>query len=282
MKSIRKNPDLASRHVQSVMNRIKKSYNETAVLAEVQKLGVNSIQEFLLADVNTMSSWVMTSPSILQFTVFKEIYSRYFSNGADKYVDGDYNAYSFIENLDITVCPYCDDEYIDIFEADNHQKRTSEIDHFYPKSKYPALAMCFYNLIPTGQVCNGLKKEYSLGANPYDADIECLTFIYPNLPIGISMEKVDPSECVPQFHAKDGMTANVDVLSLEQRYERHAPEVHRLLDNLQKLPPEKIDELEKMFPLTREQIIISFFGPQNPEEKKNALRQKMLKDLTGY
>lgn len=33
---------------------------------------------------------------------------------------------------------------------------------------------------------------------------------------------------------------------------------------------------------TREEIISSNFGPQDLEEKKKTLRQKMLRDLTGY
>ena len=45
---------------------------------------------------------------------------------------------------------------------------------------------------------------------------------------------------------------------------------------------EKIQELVKMGFGTREEIISSNFGPQDLEEKKKTLRQKMLRDLTGY
>lgn len=69
---------------------------------------------------------------------------------------------------------------------------------------------------------------------------------------------------------------------LEQRYEKHAPEVYRLLKNAQNYTREKIQELVKMGFGTREEIISSNFGPQDLEEKKKTLRQKMLRDLTGY
>ena len=68
------------------------------------------------------------------------------------------------------------------------------------------------------------------------------------------MDQIDPNDCKVMFHAKDGMVQNVCKLGLEQRYERHAPEAHQKLKNLQ----------------------------DYNEEKKKTLHQKMLKDLTGY
>ena len=180
------------------------------------------------------------------------------------------------------MCPYCDDETLDVVWINGKLKRTSEIDHFFPKSLYPALAMCFYNLIPSGQQCNGLKMEHEIGTNPYEENIEHLTYLYPNLPVGVLMENVDEKDCKVLFHPKDGMIQNVEQLGLQQRYERYAPEVHKLLTNLQNFSEEKIEELVRLGLGSREKIISMYFGPQDPEEKKNALRQKMLKDLTGY
>ena len=273
---------LAEKHAEAVINRLNKQGREDAVLAEIQTLGLTDIKSFILADIHILLDWVQSCPEKLQFTQLKDIYSKYFSNGAAKYVDGDYNAYQFLKELGITVCPYCDDEYLDIVTIDDKKRRTSEVDHFFPKNKYPALAMCFYNLIPSGQNCNGLKLELELGMNPYESQIEEKTYLYPDIPVGVLMDSISPTECKVQFHAQDGMIKNVDLLGLEQRYERYAPEVYRLLRNLQLYSEEKIDELVRLGYGTREEIISSNFGPQNPEEKKNALRQKMLRDLTGY
>ena len=275
-------PDLEKRHVEAVTNRIKKSFDEALILTDIQKLGANNIEDFLLADVDTLRTWVSNSPEFLQFTAFKDMYSRFFSNGVDRYVDGDYNAYTFIRGLGVYVCPYCDDEYIDIVERDGKDKRTSEVDHFFPKSKYPALAMCFYNLVPCGQVCNGLKMENELGSNPYELNIEMLTFIYPDLPIGIALSQIEPSVCVPKFHPRKGMIKNVELLTLEQRYSRHAPLAHRLLLNLQLYSSEKIDELVRMGYGSREHIISTMFGPQDATEKQRSLHQKMIRDMTEY
>lgn len=282
MRRIDPSQELADAHAKAVINRIKKQKKETEVLAEIQKIGDNDLYSFLTADFDTISNWVHTCPEKLQFTQFKRIYSNYFSNGAAVFVDGDYNAYKFVKNLGITVCPYCDDEYLQTVKIDDKLHRTSEIDHFFPKSKYPALAMCYYNLVPSGQNCNGLKLENELGMSPYESKIEDMTFLYPDIPVGAALESIAPADCKVSFHARNGMIHNVASLGLEQRYERHAPEVHRLLKNLQLYSEEKIDELVRLGFGSREEIISSNFGPQNPEEKKNALRQKMLRDLTGY
>lgn len=273
---------LAKSHANFVINRVRKMGNEDLLIAYIQKLGVNYLEDFLTADVETMRSWVQKYPERLQFTQFKDIYSKYFCNGSEKFVDEDYNAYKFVKNMGLTVCPYCDNEYLDMVYISEKMHRTSEIDHFFAKSKYPALAMCFYNLVPSGQLCNGIKLNHEIGANPYEKDIEHLTFLYPNIPVGILMEKVKVDDCKVLFHPQKGMRENVIKLGLEQRYERYAPEVYRLLKNSQNYSEEKIQELVKLGCGTREEIISSNFGPQDPKEKKNTLRQKMLRDLTGY
>lgn len=102
------------------------------------------------------------------------------------------------------------------------------------------------------------------------------------IPIGTIIESITPAECIVRFHPKGGMERNIGVFGLEQRYERHAPEAHRLLLNRQNFTEEKNAELVKMGIGTRDDIISSVFGPQNPDVKKKTLRQKMLYDITGY
>lgn len=282
MRRIEIKPDAIAKHVNAVKARIAKTFNESDILKDLQLLEVDSIESFITADINEMRKWVRLSPEKLQFTYFREIYSNYFCKGSSVFVDGNYNAYTFLNDLGITVCPYCDDEYLDIIDRDGTSVRTSEIDHFFPKSKYPALAMCYYNLIPSGQNCNGLKKELEIEANPYEIEIESLTWLHPDIPIGVNIESITPNECIVHFHPQGGMRRNVIVFGLEQRYERHASEAHRLLLNRQNFTEEKIAELVKMGFGTRDEIISSIFGPQNPDEKKKTLRQKMLFDITGY
>ena len=282
MRHISVSDDAVSEHIAAVVARVKNDYDENAVLALVRQLGEDTIEAFLSAGVEKMRIWVKNSPDKLKFTQFKEIYQDYFSNGTGKFVDGNYNAYQFLKNVGVTVFPYCDDEYIDIIRIADRTKRTSEIDHFFSKSLYPALAMCIYNLVPSGQVCNGIKLADDIGANPYETDIDSWSRLYPDIPIGVALESMEPNDCIVRFHPKHGMVQNAEKLGLEDRYKRHVPEAYRLLKNLQFFTDEKISELERMGVGDREYILSFAFGPQDPEEKKHSLRQKMLKDLTGY
>jgi len=79
-----------------------------------------------------------------------------------------YTAYQLIEDLKVFICPYCNRN--SIYNIKSSKKRTSELDHYYPQSKYPFFALSFYNLVPSCKVCNKIKldnddKEY---INPYD------------------------------------------------------------------------------------------------------------------
>jgi len=90
-----------------------------------------------------------------------------------KFCDNDgngFNAYAHLNKLGVTVCPYCNRQYISIVEKKGDLGKTRpELDHFHPKSKYPYLALSFYNLIPSCHVCNSsLKGTKDLNCNPYE------------------------------------------------------------------------------------------------------------------
>ena len=60
------------------------------------------------------------------------------------------------EMIGITVCPYCNRSYI--FTSSKKGTRP-QYDHYFPKSKYPYLALSMYNLIPCCSICNSLKSD---------------------------------------------------------------------------------------------------------------------------
>lgn len=80
------------------------------------------------------------------------------------------HAYKLLEALNVKVCPYCNRQFISIYNSDDG-KTGPELDHFLPKSKYPYLALSFYNLIPCCHVCNsnlkGSLDTYGSHLNPY-------------------------------------------------------------------------------------------------------------------
>jgi len=65
------------------------------------------------------------------------------------------------EENQIFICPYCQRNYIGIFENEDANKgyTVPDLDHFYPKSKYPFLAATIFNLIPACCICNQRIKQ---------------------------------------------------------------------------------------------------------------------------
>lgn len=61
--------------------------------------------------------------------------------------------------LNIEVCPYCNRQYITNYIKDGKSRTTADLDHFYPQSKYPFLALSLYNFIPCCAICNRTFKN---------------------------------------------------------------------------------------------------------------------------
>lgn len=247
----------------------------------------NWLKQFILADLTTMRVWVAGEADKLKFMEFHELYGSKFSNGATNFVDAanTYNAYTLIDKMGIHVCPYCDEELLDVVNAGGKKKRTSEFDHFFPegKNKYPALAMCFFNLVLSGQNCNGLKLQSGLGASPYDEDIEEQTFLSPDLPPGVNMDSVNPEDCKVLLHAKRGMVENEKALGLKDRYANRYRDAYDLLLRKQQCPDEKMDELVKAgFYKSKEQVKKVFYGEPYEKTKFQKILQKLKKDLVEY
>lgn len=139
-----------------------------------------------------------------------------------KYMIGQYEKvrkkilYKVLNSLNISVCPYCNRQYI--FGADNNRKVAAQFDHFYNKSKYPYLALSFYNLIPCCPTCNKAKGEEHIDINPYiegfgnngkltiDSPLNC---ILRNMNWDIS------------FESDDRCKTNIQAFALNELYKKH-------------------------------------------------------------
>jgi hypothetical protein len=72
----------------------------------------------------------------------------------------DWNAYKFIQELGIRVCPYCNRNNIDYSEIKRDKMiPRAPFDHFFPKDKYPYLSCSLFNLIPCCYTCNSAKSN---------------------------------------------------------------------------------------------------------------------------
>ncbi|PWK95825.1 hypothetical protein C7431_107227 [Pantoea allii] len=79
----------------------------------------------------------------------------------DKYLNANQSARSSIlNNINITVCPYCNRQYIDTYSIEGKIKSIAQIDHFYPKKIFPLYSLSLLNFVPSCSYCNcSIKKD---------------------------------------------------------------------------------------------------------------------------
>ncbi|UIR57103.1 hypothetical protein LZQ00_04640 [Sphingobacterium sp. SRCM116780] len=115
----------------------------------------------------------------------EEFEALYYSNNENvqrfrRYMDNQYktmcdkHGYWLAKELNVNTCPYCNRQYT--FTTDKKKKIRPQFDHFFSKSKYPHLALSFYNLIPCCPTCNHVKSDHvSELLHPYfeGYDVNC-------------------------------------------------------------------------------------------------------------
>ncbi|AZJ33800.1 hypothetical protein SAMN05444344_0373 [Tenacibaculum mesophilum] len=79
---------------------------------------------------------------------------------------GSVNPLKYFEAFEINFCPYCNKEEVMNIEIVDEEgdgeiiNKLHQLDHFYPRVRYPYLSLSFFNLIPGCNNCNAvLKKE---------------------------------------------------------------------------------------------------------------------------
>ena len=175
-----------------------------------------------------------------------------------------YSSKDLVESLGISVCPYCNRNYIKLVEVErieteqeNIRIRIDELDHFYPKKKYPFLAVSFYNLIPSCKTCNQTFKGTKLvSVNPY-SKIEEFSF---GLKIKNSRFYYDKDGfCIDYEKAKDVLKENFKVFHIKDVYDQHKDQILELIQKQITYPDSYIDELfqkyEGTFFRNREDVI---------------------------
>lgn len=69
-----------------------------------------------------------------------------------------------VRTMGVDVCPYCNRNFIEnyVIREDGGQKNAyfkGDLDHHYSKKEIPALALSFFNLVPSCKVCNHEKSD---------------------------------------------------------------------------------------------------------------------------
>ncbi|WP_404318823.1 hypothetical protein [Malaciobacter canalis] len=192
-----------------------------------------------------------------------------------------YGAYKFVQDLNLKSCPYCNRNYTFVVDEKNGKLRP-EIDHFYPKSIYPFLAMSFYNLIPSCSICNHTKKDkVNLDLlNPYEIKENDFKLTYTPNDIdffNIEKEKYNYDNFEIDFVSTN---KNIETFKLKELYKQHKDIVLELLIKKAYYPKSYIEEL-KGFGFSEDEIYRYLLGNYKKDEDlhKRPL-SKLIKDIS--
>ncbi|NDI78476.1 MULTISPECIES: HNH endonuclease [Psychrilyobacter] len=224
-------------------------------------------------------------------------------------------------------CPYCNATYL--FDLKQRSKRGGEsgnsdyfadqLDHYYPKSKYPYLAMSIFNLIPSCPTCNHIKgnKENHLhphfeemGDNAkFTLSMSCLGELtgieFENMKEYKELESDLGTYVSLNFDLEEGFKKRVElkikkdidselkerienskkIFQLENKYSGVKDEIrdlyfkHKLLSQSQR--EETLSQFGDSLGITPEEMEEVYFGARKTEEHKRPL-SKFINDIRDF
>lgn len=201
-----------------------------------------------------------------------------------------FNKFDFTESLNIHTCPYCNRNYI---YTTKQSKLKNEIDHFYPKDKYPYLAISFYNLIPSCKFCNQISVKGAFDTykkkvkNPYDINTNDFKFTYTikSIHLNNKTKQFKEKDCFLEeknisIAFKNKIDANVKCFKLDEIYEKHTDIIIELICKKMYYPKSYIEQL-KGLGFTKKEIYR--FLLSNYSETKDFHKRplsKLVKDIS--
>lgn len=208
----------------------------------------------------------------------------------DKYLDSRksrYNAHIWLNRLGIKTCLYCNRNYTTNFTSldpttnKNVGYTTCQVDHFYPKSSLPFLALSFYNLIPSCAYCNLSKHHFLVEWNPYQEKPVKVDDLY-----SFSLLQKKNGTHLDQVEIRfTPLDKKIDVMNrqmlFDDQYKNHEDYANELYYFIQKTPKSYINELQKKLgniPITDVYRIL-YQNYMNDEELHKRPLSKLTRDI---
>lgn len=252
------------------------------------KIKIESVYELLTMDFAKLKKFydsLATNRSTYKYLIntrkddlriFKNYYSEFFHKIDE--TNGSRNNMSLVKNLDITVCPYCNRNYIN--SRKNHIG--ANFDHYYDKDKYPFFALTLGNLIPCCATCNRIKKNEPYKFCPFDLESKDEVLFKVSL---------DENSSSIQLYF-DSLRQDGNILELEEAYQIHQVDVNDMFQREEIYCQDYRKSLVKMLENGESEISIteSFFdamiyGEVASDDFNNYLKSslsKLKKDTYDY
>lgn len=171
--------------------------------------------------IDTINNWHLNGSSYIDQTSpdYEILYNLFIKS----IYETDFDKWEFINRINIDTCSYCNRNYI--FTTKKNRRIKPEIDHFYPKNKYPMLGLSYYNLIPSCECCNGFGAKgqndpFSENmTNPYLINTNDFIFSHTINNIAIINPLAGKSDITVFFKKK--IQSHCDIFNLEDIYSLH-------------------------------------------------------------
>lgn len=202
-----------------------------------------------------------------------------------------YCAFDFAKKLGVRVCPYCNRSYV--FGICKEGTRL-ELDHYYPKSAYPYLAISFYNLIPSCASCNRIKND-SDGNQilyPYEEGFENDYMFNVNGINAFSIKNYNSKLCANtkiiniekknynlSKNKETKCKKNMAIFNLENLYSCHYPEAEEIIIKSHLYHKINIQSMEENFGISREEYIKYILGSDTEKDFSKQILSKFRYDI---
>lgn len=178
----------------------------------------------------------------------------------------------FLNLLNVETCTYCNRNYTLDFK--NLKNSRAQLDHWFPKSDFPIVALSFYNLIPSCSSCNHIKHN-NKPENGWEKALENLIHPYDEtIDFSFSYKFEDfnnPKTWIKEDRKNPKIEKTIRFNKLREIYEAQSDkELKDLLDLRYKYDKNYLDILcNKTFEglnLSREEAYRLIFGIEIKEE----------------
>lgn len=184
----------------------------------------------------------------------------WFSKKNSKY----YSAYDLVKKLDRNSCTYCNRIYTSTIIKNGERIMRPTLDHWFPKSDFPLLALSFYNLIPSCTNCNSSVKgatNFTLTdyIHPYRDVNQNEDFSFNYAYNSLSSYRIFLQDTI---HGKSKATNTLKGMYIDEIYNSHQSEISDLIKIKINYSKSYIGSIEKLFgnKLAKEEVYRILFG----------------------
>lgn len=193
----------------------------------------------------------------------------------------------YIKDLDISVCPYCNRNYILNFKKSKLLEATAQLDHFFDKKTYPYFAVSVYNLVPSCQTCNQRKSTqqndiYHPFVNSFNSDVKFKLKINDTE----FYNKTDSIEIKRKIiENEEKVKSHIETFNIDSLYNEHKDIILELIQKAQIYNESYIDELMQNYEGTifknREDLMrLITCGYVTDEDFHKRPLSKLIKDIS--